>query len=117
MSHPVIHFDIGCRDREKANQFYTSLFNWKTSDYGPFSKSIDTGSDEGIPGFLTALGHEPHHYVMVYVQVDDLPGHLQKVEELGGQVVIPETPVPGQGSFAWIKDPDENLIGLWKPAS
>ena len=33
---------------------------------------IDTGSDQGIPGHINSLGHEPHHYVTVYAQVDDL---------------------------------------------
>lgn len=117
MPNPIIHFDIGCRDRERSNAFYTSLFDWKTSDYGPFSKQIDPGTSEGIPGFLTALGHEPHNYVMVYVQVDDVSAILEKVTTLGGKIVVPETPVPGQGSFAWIQDPDENLMGVWKPES
>lgn len=117
MAHPVIHFDIGCRDREKSNAFYTQLFDWQTSDYGPFSKKIDTGSPDGIAGYLTALGHEPHHYVMIYIQVEDITTQLEKVQQLGGQVMIPETEVPGQGAFAWIRDPDDNLIGLWKPAS
>ncbi len=117
MPNPVVHFEIGCRDREKANGFFTALFDWKTSDYGPLSKSIDTGSASGIGGFMTALGHEPHNYVMVYVEVDDVSKYIEKAVELGGSVFIPETEVPGQGSFAWIRDLDENTIGLWKPAT
>ena len=112
MANPVVHFDIGCRDREKTNEFYTSLFGWTTTDYGPLSKTINTGSEQGIPGFMTALGHEPHNYVMVYVQVDDISAHTEKVVELGGEVVVPKTEVPTQGHFAWIKDIDGNLIGL-----
>lgn len=116
MANPVVHFDIGCRDKEKANAFYTSLFGWTTSDYGPMAKSIATGSETGIQGFLTSLGHEPHNYVMVYVEVEDITEYLAKTEELGGNVVIPENEVPGLGSFAWIADIDGNTIGLWKPA-
>lgn len=115
MPNPVVHFDIGCRDRDKANAFYTELFDWETTDYGPFSKNINTGSDRGIGGFMTALGHEPHHYVMVYVEVDEIGPYLEKVEQLGGQVMVPETEVPGQGRFAWINDIDGNIVGLWKP--
>lgn len=114
MGNPVVHFDIGCRDKERSREFYTGLFDWKT-EANPFSLAIDTRSEEGIQGFLTALGHEPHHYVMVYVQVDDIGATLARVEDLGGQVVVPETEAPGQGHFAWISDPDKNLVGLWKP--
>jgi predicted enzyme related to lactoylglutathione lyase len=116
MSRPVVHFEIGCRDRQKADAFYSALFGWKTSDYGPFSRSIDTGSARGIPGFITALGHEPQHYVMVYVEVDDIQALLLKVAELGGSIHVPENEIPGVGSFAWIRDLDDNLVGLWKPA-
>ena len=114
MPNAVVHFDIGCRDRDKTNEFYTQLFDWSTEDYGPMSKSINTKSQEGIRGYMTALGHEPHNYVMVYVEVDDIGQYLKKVEELGGKVMIPETEVPGGGRFAWINDIDGNIIGLWK---
>ncbi len=99
MAKPVVHFEIGCRDREKTDHFYTSLFGWTTTEYGPFSRAIDTGSDRGIPGFLTALGHEPHQYVMVYVEVDDIGAVLQQVPQLGGTVVIPETEAPGRDTL------------------
>ena len=33
-------------------------------------------------------------------------------KELGGDVMIPENPIPGVGKFAWIKDIDGNLVGL-----
>ena len=78
MPNPVVHFDIGCRNREKTNEFYTKLFGWKTTDYGPLSKAVDTASDNGINGYLTALGHEPHNYVMVYIEVEDIAATLEE---------------------------------------
>jgi predicted enzyme related to lactoylglutathione lyase len=76
---------------------------------------IDPGVDAGIPGHITALGHEPHNYVTVYVEVDDLQNYLDKAEGLGGKMIIPPTEVPEMGSFAWFADIDGNTIGLWKP--
>jgi len=114
MGQPVVHFDIGCRDNQKSNDFYTSLFGWKTAENGPFSREVDTDSDQGIQGAITSLGHEPHNYVMIYVEVEDIPATLESVEELGGKIVIPETPVPGKGFFAWFSDLDGNMMGLWK---
>lgn len=51
----------------------------------------------------------------VYAQVEDIPETLKKAESLGGSTVIAETEVPDQGSFAWFKDLDQNIVGLWKP--
>ncbi|MEL7499479.1 MAG: VOC family protein [Planctomycetota bacterium] len=114
MPNPVVHFDIGCRDRDKTNTFFTKLFGWSTTDYGPLSKSVNTGTEDGIQGYLTSLGHEPHNYVMVYVEVENIASTLENVTELGGEVVIPETEIPGGGHFAWFKDIDGNMLGLIK---
>ena len=113
MPNPVVHFEIGCRDSERTQKFYSSLFDWKIEQAGP-AAMISTGSDEGIAGHISALGHEPHNYVTVYVQVEDLQAYLDKAEGLGGKTVIPPTEVPGMGHFAWFTDPDGNCIGLWK---
>ena len=49
---------------------------------------------------------------MIYIEVDDIGEHLTKAAELGGEVMIPETKIPGGGHFAWLKDVDGNMIGL-----
>ena len=115
MGNPVVHFEIGCTDKEESREFYQAIFNWQSEPYGPFSYRFDTGSSRGIQGYTTALGHEPNQYVMFYVEVDDVDATIGLVQDHGGQVVVPETQVPESGSFAWCKDPGGNLFGLWKP--
>jgi predicted enzyme related to lactoylglutathione lyase len=113
MGQPVVHFEIGCRDKARAEKFFADLFGWGMTPAGPASM-IDTGGSGGINGHLTALGHEPHHYVTIYVQVPDLHAYLAKAESLGGRMLVPPVDIP-TGSFAWLADPDGNIIGLWKP--
>jgi len=62
-----------------------------------------------------ALGHEPHNYVMVYVEVEDLQACLDRAAQLDGKTIIPPTEIPGGGRFAWLTDPEGNLLGLLKP--
>ena len=81
---------------------------------GP-AEMISTESETGIAGHMTSLGHEPHNYVTIYAEVDDIPATLEKVVSLGGTVMIPESEVPNMGHFSWIKDINGNIIGLWKP--
>ncbi len=114
MGQPVVHFEIGVGDSAKAQEFYTTLFGWDIAQRGP-AAMINTGAKTGIHGHITALGHEPHHYVTVYVQVDDLAASLDRAKSLGGKTLVPPTAVPGAGQFAWMADPDGNVIGLWKP--
>jgi predicted enzyme related to lactoylglutathione lyase len=96
------------RDSEKSGQFFSSLFGWKIQPVGP-AAIIDTGAG-GINGHITALGHEPHNYVTIYVQVDELQEYLDKAVELGGKTLVPPVEIP-TGSFAWLADPDGNVIG------
>lgn len=114
MGAPIVHFEIGCRDTAKSAAFYSSLLGWTTTPYGP-AAMINTGSPTGIAGHITALGHEPHNYITIYAQVDDLDATLKKAESLGGKTVVPPTDVPGMGQFAWLKDPEGTIFGLWKP--
>jgi predicted enzyme related to lactoylglutathione lyase len=114
MPQPVVHFEIGCRDSAKTSAFFSKLFDWNIEQMGP-AGMINTGSTEGIQGHITALGHEPHNYVTVYVQVDNLQAYLDKAGSLGGKTLVPPQEIPGMGSFAWLADPEGTIIGLWKP--
>jgi predicted enzyme related to lactoylglutathione lyase len=113
MPCPVVHFEIGCRDTVKTQQFFSQLFGWQMQQAGP-AIMINTGGPEGIQGHITSLGHEPFHYTTFYVQVDDLQAYLDKAQSLGGKTLVPPVEI-GTGTFAWMSDPEGNTIGLWKP--
>jgi predicted enzyme related to lactoylglutathione lyase len=110
MSHPVVHFEIGCKDSEKTQKFYANLFGWKIAQQGP-AAMIDAGG--GPTGHISALGHEPHHYTIFYVEVEDVQEYLDKAEGLGGKMLVPPVDIP-TGTFAWMQDPEGNTVGLWK---
>lgn len=112
MGQPVVHFEIGCRDRARTEKFFSSLFDWQIAGSGP-AAMIDTGAGQGIPGHITSLGHEPHHYTIFYVQVDNVQAYLDKATALGGKTLVPPVEIP-TGTFAWFSDPDGNTIGLFK---
>ncbi len=108
--HPVVHFEIGCTDPARAGKFFGELFGWNIQASGP-AAMIDTASKQGIPGHITALGHEPLHYTIFYVEVDDIQACLDKAIALGGKTVVPPVKIP-TGTFAWFSDLDGNTIGL-----
>lgn len=114
MGIPITHFEIGCKNTDKSKQFYSQLFDWDMERSGP-TEMISTGHAAGIQGHINALGHEPHNYVTVYAEVDNIAAYLEKAVKLGGSVMIPETDIGDQGTFAWLKDIDGNIIGLWNP--
>jgi uncharacterized protein len=111
MGRPIVHFEIGCKDSAKAQQFYQELFGWKIEPMGP--AAMIAAEDGGIAGHITALGHEPHQYTIFYVDVEDVVASLERAKELGGKTLVPPVPLP-TGTFAWMQDPEGNTVGLWK---
>lgn len=110
MGNPVVHFEIGCRDSAKTQSFYAKLFGWKVEQAGP-AAMINTGG--AVTGHITALGHEPHHYTIFYVEVENVQRYLDNAQLLGGKTLVPPVDIP-TGTFAWMQDPEGNTVGLWK---
>jgi predicted enzyme related to lactoylglutathione lyase len=110
MGRPVVHFEIGCTDRARTEHFFSELFGWHVQ--GP-AATIDTAGQGGIPGHITSLGHDPQHYTIFYVDVDDVQAALDKATALGGRTLVPPIKIP-TGTFAWFADLDGNTIGLLK---
>src|SRR5271170_8435148 len=54
MPHPVVHFEIGCKDKETTAAFYQQVFGWAID--GAMGL-INTGSTAGIAGHIASLGH------------------------------------------------------------
>jgi len=115
MAAKVVHFEIGCRNAQKNKQFYATLLGWEFQDYGGAQMVMNTAGDKSIGGMLNQLGHEPHNYTMFYAEVEDLKKSVDQAIKLGGKQIVPPTEVPGMGHFAWINDPEGNMLGLWKP--
>jgi predicted enzyme related to lactoylglutathione lyase len=97
MGRPVVHFEIGFRDRARAADFFTKRFEWNTHESGP-ETMIDSGAGSGINGHITALSPEPNNYVTVHVQAEDVQMYLDKAVALGGKALLPVVMIP-QASF------------------
>ena len=114
MGCPVVHFEIGCRDQARNAEFFSKLFDWQITQPNPASM-IETAAGAGINGHIIALGHEPHNYVMVYVEVDDVQAYLDKATALGGKALLPIVTIPA-GQFSWFSTPEGSIIGVIKSA-
>jgi predicted enzyme related to lactoylglutathione lyase len=50
------------------------------------------------------------------IGVDSVETALKEVESGGGSTVQPRTEIPGMGAFAYFKDTEGNVVGLWENA-
>jgi predicted enzyme related to lactoylglutathione lyase len=111
MNNPVIHFEIGCSDQEATTNFYQRCFSWEVKNT-PNSNEIINNKKPGIPGHITSAVTEIEHYILFYIQVEDVQQSLDKIEKEGGKTIVPAIELPNGKTFAWFKDVAGNTLGL-----
>jgi len=122
----VVHFEIPVDDLERAKGFYAAAFGWEltTVDMGG-GNSYTTATtspvdDQMMPtergaingGMMSRESHTPTP--VVTIGVDSIDDALKKVGAGGGSTVVPRTPIPEMGAFAYFKDSEGNTMGLWE---
>ena len=118
MANPVVHFEIGGKDVGQLIDFYGTVFEWNITPLADQLYIADPGSDKGIEGhlFQTTEETDSTNNVIIYVEIEDIQASLEKVESLGGEILIPPQEIHGNAShFAMFRDPSGNKIGLLQP--
>jgi predicted enzyme related to lactoylglutathione lyase len=73
-----------------------------------------TEKRSALPEMIPALDAPAPNGVVLYILAPDMDATIAAIEAAGGEIVIPRTDVMGMGEFAHFRDPDGNLIGLWR---
>ena len=123
----VVHFEIPTEDKERANTFYQSAFGWNLTPMQEmdYTIAITTPSDEqtGVPSAPGAINGalfprtDNLRTPVLTIDVEDVDAALAQVESAGGSVAQAKDAVPGMGYFAYFKDTEGNLLGLWQTDS
>jgi predicted enzyme related to lactoylglutathione lyase len=119
----VVHFEIPTDDLSRAKEFYGSVFGWELQtmeemDYTivrttPVDQSQLPTEPGAINGGMMRRSAETPSPVLT-IGVDSVDDSLKQIEAAGGAVVRPKTEIPGMGSFAYAKDTEGNVIGVWE---
>jgi uncharacterized protein len=123
----VVHFEIPTEDKERANTFYQTAFSWNLVPMQgmDYTSAITTPSDEqtGMPSAPGAINGalfprtDELKTPIITIDVEDLDGALAQVESAGGAVVQGKDAVPGMGWYAYFRDTEGNILGLWQTDS
>lgn len=110
----VVHFEIPADDIDRAKKFYSDLFNWGIiSVPGMKYWLVTTSGGKAIGGGMMKR-QRPEQTITNYIDVASVSNYSEKVQKLGGKIVIPKTAVPGMGYFAVCLDTEDNPFGLWE---
>jgi predicted enzyme related to lactoylglutathione lyase len=107
------HVEIPSDDPEKAQAFYSAVFDWKFQSAPEMPYTVYT-TPNGSGGGIMKRPECMAPGLVNYVFVEAIEPYLEKIESNGGKVVHPITEVPNTGWFAIVTDPDGNPFGLWR---
>jgi len=123
MNRPV-HFEIHASDPGTLSKFYAGVFGWTVTHVPAFNYwLINTGDNDG-PGINGGMmkrmgpkppGDGPVNAFVISLGVASVDVMLAKALAAGATVALPKMAIPGVGWQAYIKDPDNNLVGLHQP--
>ncbi len=123
----VVHFEIPVDDAGRAKGFYASVFDWELNDADmgggniyttltttPIDQQTRLPTEPGAinGGLMQRTADTPTPVITIGVQAIDET--LKKIEAGGGSIVQPRTEIPGLGAYAYFKDSEGNVAGLWE---
>ena len=129
---PVVHFEIPVGDLAAAKQFYQKSFGWEVQSFDmPGGGTYTTATSAPVgelsiplkPGAINGALIDRNEPVgggaakltapIVTIQVDSVEGAIKKVEDAGGKALTAKQTIPEMGDYAYVADPDGNVLGLW----
>lgn len=124
----VQHFEIPADDLARARKFYEETFGWQTKDWpmpdgsnytALYTGPVDEQNMWKEPGFINGGmfkrgGNFPVTGPTIAAVVENIDESLKKIEAAGGSVVMPKTEIGGMGYYAYVKDTEGNVIGVWQ---
>ena len=111
----VIHFEIPAAEPERAAAFYKQVFGWSIEKWpGPMEYWMVTTGADGAPGINGGLLKKlaPTTATTNTIGVDSVDKAIDAVKSAGGKLVMPKTPIPTIGYFAYLEDTEGNLFGV-----
>ena len=113
-SHKIIHIELSAKDRKALSKFYADVFGWELQHLDDMNYTTFKAGDGVAGGFNPVTEQNPAGTVLIYIETDDVTASLKEVQKAGGTIISPEMEIPNTGKFGVFRDPQGNLIGLFK---
>lgn len=112
-SGEIVHVEFPSADADRAQRFWSGLFDWGFKDSGMPGMDYRTAQAGEQMGVAVFPSEDRSGYPNYYFAVDDIETSLARVRELGGET-NDKMPVPSMGWFALCKDSEGNAFHLWQ---
>ncbi|MCL3818665.1 VOC family protein [Aeromicrobium wangtongii] len=118
MAHgDITHIDIPVSDLDRGAAFYSALFGWQIAEVPGYEGYPMWRAPNEISGGGLMLRDGNVTSPRSYVEVDSIDEVLATVQDQGGTVVMPKSPISETSWMATFQDPDGNVIGVYEGAT
>ena len=105
----IDYVEFKAHDLQKIKAFYSRIFGWDFTDYGPTYTAF---SNSGLQGGFELTEAQISQGALVVLYHEDLKHIQQEIENAGGAIVKAIFSFPG-GSRFHFKDPSGNELAIW----
>ena len=105
----IDYIEFAVTDIAEAKAFYSAVFGWSFTDYGPEYTSFHDGR---LSGGFQQVGQVERGGPLVVLYATDLEGVEDKVKSNGGRIVRDTFEFPGGRRFHFT-DPAGNELAVW----
>ncbi len=107
----IDYIEFPATDMAATKKFYTDVFGWEFTDYGPDYASFPR-AQAGIDGGFTSQTAPAAPGTLAVFYADDLEAVETSVRDAGGEIVQEIFSFPGGRRFHF-KDPSGNELAVW----
>lgn len=108
-NNQINYIEFKTNDLETTKSFYSSVFGWTFTDYGPTYVAF---SNSGLEGGFEKSEDEIVNGVLVVLYHENLKEVKEKIIEAGGEITQDIFSFPGGKRFQF-KDPTGNELAVW----
>lgn len=105
----IDYIELKASDLESVKQFYSAVFGWEFTDYGPTYTSF---SESGLSGGFELTTEPIVNGALVVLYHDELESVKERVGQSGGTISKGIFSFPGGKRFHFM-DPAGNEIAVW----
>jgi predicted enzyme related to lactoylglutathione lyase len=109
----LAHFAINADDVDRARAFYTKVFGWKSTAWGPpgFYQLEGTGVYAAIQGRRELTKGTRTIGFECTIAVDSIDATEKAVLAAGGRIALARSVIVGVGTLMFFQDPEGNVFG------
>ena len=119
---PVVHFEVPFDDKERATKFYSEVFGWQMNDMPEMKYTIARTGECDEDNMLKEKGmingglmeRSVAENPVIVIKVASVDAVIEKIKSAGGAEVKPKVEIGGMGYYAYVKDSEGNVIGVWE---